>query len=263
MTVDPFWRPLRDSDAWRTSGAGRTRTSFPEEHQQTVRSCRYLWISHGYPDHLHFPSLESLRGKEILVPITSGNRIARPLVERGFEVRIVPDATWTSLFDRIGIAVDLELPAGRGIVHRRRRCAGHRTQTTRRRIHPQDRSEFPSGASCEAHGVWRGRHVQLFRTTRGGASGLPAAGKKPFEAGVACPAAPTRPRSEPNRCVRSSVHPGRGLHGAYEGHQRSLRPRLSVEFRRSEPKREFSRPQSHQNPKREPSQVITSRAYRA
>ena len=42
----------------------------PAEQIEHVKQCRYLWISHGHPDHLSLPSLEMLRDNRIDVPAT-------------------------------------------------------------------------------------------------------------------------------------------------------------------------------------------------
>ena len=44
----------------------------PEEQLESIRACPYVWISHGHPDHLSMPSLETLRDATIpCCPITS------------------------------------------------------------------------------------------------------------------------------------------------------------------------------------------------
>jgi hypothetical protein len=76
----------------------------PAEQQQHVRECRYLWISHGHPDHLSLPSLETLRDKEILLPDHVGARVANDLRGLGFQVRVLQDGVWTQLSPRLRVA---------------------------------------------------------------------------------------------------------------------------------------------------------------
>ena len=62
LATDPWLGGSAYFGSWCLSHA------FPEEQQESVRACKYLWISHGHPDHLHLESLERLRDKEILLP---------------------------------------------------------------------------------------------------------------------------------------------------------------------------------------------------
>jgi hypothetical protein len=70
---------------------------------EAVLGARYLWISHGHPDHLSLPSLELLRDKEIFVPDHHGGRMFRDLKEAGYRVWILKDGHWTSLSDRVRV----------------------------------------------------------------------------------------------------------------------------------------------------------------
>ena len=76
----------------------------PAEQQQHVKQCRYLWISHGHPDHLSLPSLETLRDKKILLPDHHGGRVARELRSMGFDVTVLEDGKWVQLSPRLRIA---------------------------------------------------------------------------------------------------------------------------------------------------------------
>jgi L-ascorbate metabolism protein UlaG (beta-lactamase superfamily) len=76
----------------------------PGEQQAHVRACKYLWISHGHPDHLSLPSLERLRDKQILLADHHGGRIARELRGLGFQVTVLQDGVWTELSPRLRIA---------------------------------------------------------------------------------------------------------------------------------------------------------------
>jgi L-ascorbate metabolism protein UlaG (beta-lactamase superfamily) len=40
----------------------------PEEQMSAIKSCEYVWISHGHPDHLSGESLDMLKNKKILLP---------------------------------------------------------------------------------------------------------------------------------------------------------------------------------------------------
>src|SRR5262249_38251010 len=62
-----------------------------------------LWISHGHPDHLSMPSLETLRDATILLPDHVGGRIRDALVTDGYKVRVLPDRQWVPLSPRIRV----------------------------------------------------------------------------------------------------------------------------------------------------------------
>jgi hypothetical protein len=84
LATDPWIKGSAYFGSWTTSHV------IPEEQLAHVKACKYLWISHGHPDHLSPESLEELRDKEILLPdhfghfgVHGGGRIARDLRHRG------------------------------------------------------------------------------------------------------------------------------------------------------------------------------------
>lgn len=62
---------------------------------------RWVWVSHGHPDHLNLESLQSFRGATILVPAHRGGRIAADLRAAGFNVLDLQDGRWLTLSDRV------------------------------------------------------------------------------------------------------------------------------------------------------------------
>ncbi|MFM1872602.1 MAG: hypothetical protein RL398_2024, partial [Planctomycetota bacterium] len=100
--------PVLATDPWLFGtayfGSWRLSHEVPPAQQANVAACKYLWISHGHPDHLSLPSLERLRDKKILVPDHVGGRIARDLRGLGFDVTVLECGKWTRLSDRLRIA---------------------------------------------------------------------------------------------------------------------------------------------------------------
>ncbi len=100
--------PVLATDPWLTGaayfGAWRLSHEVPAAQLANVRACKFLWISHGHPDHLSLPSLEQLRDKTILLPDHRGGRIARDLAEMGFRVRTLKCGEWFPVGDRCRIA---------------------------------------------------------------------------------------------------------------------------------------------------------------
>jgi len=99
--------PILVTDPWLIGGAyfGSWNYShqIPEEQMQSIKKAKYLWISHGHPDHLSSKSLQLLQGKPILLPNHVGGRIYNALKEQGYDVRILQDRVWYPLSDRIRV----------------------------------------------------------------------------------------------------------------------------------------------------------------
>jgi hypothetical protein len=103
--------PVLATDPWIKGpayfGSWTTSHEIPPEQLANVRACKYLWISHGHPDHLSQESLEGLRDKEILLPdhfgVKGGGRIARELRGMGYRVRVLADGVWTQLAPRLRV----------------------------------------------------------------------------------------------------------------------------------------------------------------
>lgn len=99
--------PVLATDPWLTGpayfGSWSLSHEVPEQQWQHVRRCRYLWISHGHPDHLSLPTLEQLRDKQILLADHYGSRIPRELAELGFAVTVLQDGVWTELSPRLRV----------------------------------------------------------------------------------------------------------------------------------------------------------------
>jgi hypothetical protein len=96
--------PLLATDPWIEGpayfGSWVTSHEIPPEQRANVEACKYLWISHGHPDHLSPASLERLRSATILLPDHVGGRAARELGAQGYRVRVLPDGVWTELGPR-------------------------------------------------------------------------------------------------------------------------------------------------------------------
>jgi len=76
----------------------------PNEQFENVKRCKFVWISHGHPDHLSLPSLELLQDKQILLADHYGGRIAKDLRGLGYQVTVLQDGVWTELSPRLRIA---------------------------------------------------------------------------------------------------------------------------------------------------------------
>ncbi len=97
LATDPWIRGAAYFGSWITSH------EIPDEQLAHVKACKYLWISHGHPDHLSHDSLAELKDKEILLADHYGGRIARELRAGGFDVTVLKDGVWTQLSERIRV----------------------------------------------------------------------------------------------------------------------------------------------------------------
>lgn len=100
-------RPLLATDPWITGsayfGSWGLSHEIPPEQLAAIAACRFVWFSHGHPDHLNPDSLELVRGKSILLPDHVGGRIRQQLEELGEDVRVLPDREWVRLSDRVRV----------------------------------------------------------------------------------------------------------------------------------------------------------------
>jgi len=99
--------PLLATDPWITGsayfGSWVHQHAIPPEQMEAIRACRFLWISHGHPDHLSLDSLELLREADVLLPDHYGGRIANDLKAAGYRVWTLHDGLWTQLSDRVRV----------------------------------------------------------------------------------------------------------------------------------------------------------------
>ncbi len=98
LATDPWLHGTAYFGAWRLSH------EVPRQQQENVAACKFLWISHGHPDHLSLPSLEPLRDKKILLADHYGGRIARDLRGMGYDVTVMKCGQWLQVSDRMRIA---------------------------------------------------------------------------------------------------------------------------------------------------------------
>ncbi len=99
--------PILATDPWLFGpayfGSWMLTHQVPEEQLASIHACKYVWVSHGHPDHLSMPSLATLIDKTILLPDHVGGRIRDALVADGFRVTVLPDREWVPLSPRIRV----------------------------------------------------------------------------------------------------------------------------------------------------------------
>lgn len=99
--------PLLACDPWIKGsayfGSWSLSHTVPDQQLEAIKSAKFIWLSHGHPDHLSPDSLELLRGKPILIGDHYGGRIAQGLRDDGWEVRVLETGVWTPLSERVRV----------------------------------------------------------------------------------------------------------------------------------------------------------------
>jgi hypothetical protein len=99
--------PVIATDPWIRGGAYFGSWTFsheiPGEQLDSIRRCKYVWFSHGHPDHLNMESIHELSGKQVLLANHVGGRINRDLAALGLNTRVLPEREWVSLSKRIRV----------------------------------------------------------------------------------------------------------------------------------------------------------------
>lgn len=99
--------PLLATDPWIEGGAyfGSWRMShkIPDEQMKAVKAAKYIWFSHGHPDHLNPDSLPLFRNQTVLLPDHVGARIKNDLENDDFTVQILPNREWFKLSEKVKI----------------------------------------------------------------------------------------------------------------------------------------------------------------
>ncbi len=103
LATDP-WIPLElNGGTSAYFGSWTLSHEIPEPQYQSIRDAKYVWFSHGHPDHLNPESLSLFREAKILLPDHFGKRIYDDLKRDGFDVTVLPDFKWTALSNRIRV----------------------------------------------------------------------------------------------------------------------------------------------------------------
>ena len=99
LATDPWFG---DSDP-AYFGSWITSHVFPKNLQDDVFNSKYIWFSHGHPDHMNPASMKKLLGKKILLPDHVGSRIYEGLIKKKYSVDILPDRKWVQLSTNIKV----------------------------------------------------------------------------------------------------------------------------------------------------------------
>ena len=99
LTTDPWFGD--EDDAY--FGSWILSHEIPIKYKKDILDSRYLWFSHGHPDHLNPHSLKRFEGKNLLLPDHVGSRIYDDLGKKDFSIQILPDRKWVDLTKNIQV----------------------------------------------------------------------------------------------------------------------------------------------------------------
>ena len=102
--------PILSTDPWFGDednayfGSWTLSHEIPAKYKKDILDSKYIWFSHGHPDHLNPLSIKRLEGKNLLLPDHIGSRIYRDLTkQKKYSIDILPDRTWVQLSKKIRV----------------------------------------------------------------------------------------------------------------------------------------------------------------
>ena len=100
--------PILSTDPWFGDedhayfGSWTLSHEIPIKYKEDILNSKYIWFSHGHPDHLNPLSIRRLEGKSLLLPDHVGSRIYRDLSDKKkFSIDILPDRKWVQLSKKV------------------------------------------------------------------------------------------------------------------------------------------------------------------
>ena len=107
ITAFDSGKPVLSTDPWIFGqpyfGSWTHKYEIPKNQIDNVYSSKFIWLSHGHPDHLDVESLKLIKNSKILVPDHFGERIFNDLKHLGFNVSIIKSNSWIQLSENINI----------------------------------------------------------------------------------------------------------------------------------------------------------------
>jgi hypothetical protein len=99
LATDPWFGDEDDA----CFGSWSLTHQIPAVEKSEIQAAKYIWFSHGHPDHLNPNSITRLRDSLILLPNHVGNRIRNDLKSEGYNVTVLPDGQWVVLSKRVKV----------------------------------------------------------------------------------------------------------------------------------------------------------------
>ena len=95
--------PWMGGDHYAYFGSWHLPYEIPENLKLDIIKSKYIWFSHGHPDHINQDSLHLFKNNNILVSEHFGSRIYTDLKLEGFKISILKDREWKHLSKNISI----------------------------------------------------------------------------------------------------------------------------------------------------------------
>ena len=99
LSTDP-WLGL---DHYAYFGSWYLPYEIPEKIHQDILSSKYIFFSHGHPDHLNPDSIHKFKNNTIILGDHVGKRMFNDLKSQGFNVRILKERVWNELSKNIAV----------------------------------------------------------------------------------------------------------------------------------------------------------------
>ena len=75
----------------------------PQNISQDILSSKYIFFSHGHPDHLNPDSIHKFKNNTIILGDHVGKRILSDLKSQGFKVMVLKERVWTELSKNVSV----------------------------------------------------------------------------------------------------------------------------------------------------------------
>lgn len=100
--------PVLSTDPWVSGnpyfGSWKHTHEIPELQKSNINKSKFIWISHGHPDHLDLDTIKNWDTNKFLISNHFGDRIFNDLTSIGLQVNKLKDKKWTSLSNNIEIS---------------------------------------------------------------------------------------------------------------------------------------------------------------
>jgi hypothetical protein len=100
-------KPILSTDPWILGnpyfGSWGHKYKIPKLQLENIMNSKYIWLSHGHPDHIDPDSLDMIKNKKIILAKHYGSRIYKDLSKRGFDCFELKNNHWFELTKNIRI----------------------------------------------------------------------------------------------------------------------------------------------------------------
>jgi hypothetical protein len=102
-------KPILSTDPWLGSdhyayfGSWYLPYDIPENIYQDILSSKYIFFSHGHPDHLNPDSIHKFKKNKIILGDHVGKRIFKDLKAQGFDVLVLKERSWINLSKNVSV----------------------------------------------------------------------------------------------------------------------------------------------------------------